>query len=964
MSTVTPAGPNDPPDLDESRPQHLPVPAVSPPLSHRERARSTWILFHRAWWTTLKRAIKNGTGYASKPPEWSNSMLNVSDDETSASDDADAILDNDDLTWLSGQNGEENLALILVERDHSAASQASPHPTASQEALANPTVAHKPDIFNDHTYRLKGYEPSFQETNFSALTPFSWIWYRAIPWLRKGFLRNCYPQFSEPHVERAYADRVYESQKFLAFVCSVWLVINWVLALSLLSRQPQLPDIIFFYGISPALTVPLPFMVFYDIPKRFRQFYQCYLLLSIWGWSAYVITFMHHCGYYYSGGNGILSCAGRDFMNLFYYLIALPVIALFGLGQERIYATIAPIIVIIAPAALFSSKKPSWVRFALEHLFLQALCLYIHWRREILERSVYFTNKKIKDTLLALNHTRAHQSRVEAARGRSTSYIFHEVRQPLNAAFLAYQNLVALTPIQPEHRLEWDTLRIQLTMMSKLLNDVLDQKRMDAGRFEIVSRPYAFHQVVRQALSSCQMATDRKEQKLLVNLDKNIDISARVGMYRAQHKSEEEITKLLEANTSEDGTVVGDETRLSQILNNLLNNSSKFTPARGTITINTRLLSNNPPRPSTASSKGRFKSTSLPLLTPEGHHTTSSSTAGGGKWEEDIDKLIIRIEVVDNGSGISPTDVKERKLFSPYAQAGLGRLQGGSGTGLGLSLVRRIVKLMGGRMGVESLPTVGTTFWVELPLKIATTPANATEKILPPPLVSSPMSSYTSNATTQNASTLASSAAPLSEAPASSSLPSATTSSDTPKQREHSVSLQSSVGKGLIALVVEDDKVLRTLLQRLLLRLGCEVECAEDGQVALEVLGLSPTSSGAQPKSSLPAPSEPSDTAVKDPPRIASPGRTHFNVIFLDNQMPRVTGTQVATALRRANRDEYIVGTSGDASIMDQESFRAAGADEVLPKPILEQSVRAVLQKVKHRQAIQGSPDSRISRPP
>jgi hypothetical protein len=140
-------------------------------------------------------------------------MLNISDDETSALDDADAILDNDDLTWLSGQNGEDNLALILVERDHSAASQASPNPTASQEILANPTALHKPDIFNDHTYRLKGYEPSFQETNFSAFTPFSWIWYRAIPWLRKGFLRYCYPQFSEPQVERAYADRVYDSQK-------------------------------------------------------------------------------------------------------------------------------------------------------------------------------------------------------------------------------------------------------------------------------------------------------------------------------------------------------------------------------------------------------------------------------------------------------------------------------------------------------------------------------------------------------------------------------------------------------------------------------------------------------------------------------------------------------------------------------------------------------------------------------
>lgn len=131
-------------------------------------------------------------------------------------------------------------------------------------------------------------------------------------------------------------------------------------------------------------------------------------------------------------------------------MIALPVIALFGLGQQRIYATVAPLVMIILPAALFAPRRTSWIRckpsnpprnipltspsVALQHLFLQALLLYIHWRREILERNVYFFNKKIKDTLIALHHTRLVQERVEAARARSTGYIFHEVRQPLNAA--------------------------------------------------------------------------------------------------------------------------------------------------------------------------------------------------------------------------------------------------------------------------------------------------------------------------------------------------------------------------------------------------------------------------------------------------------------------------------------------------------------------------------------------------
>jgi hypothetical protein len=56
--------------------------------------------------------------------------------------------------------------------------------------------------------------------------------------------------------------------------------------------------------------------------------------------------------------------------------------------------------------------------------------------------------------------------------------------------------------------------------------------------------------------------------------------------------------------------------------------------------------------------------------------------------------------------------------------------------------------------------------------------------------------------------------------------------------REHATSIQSSVGMGLSVLVVDDDPILRELLQRLLVRLGCEVEGAENGQVALRKLGV------------------------------------------------------------------------------------------------------------------------------
>ena len=67
-----------------------------------------------------------------------------------------------------------------------------------------------------------------------------------------------------------------------------------------------------------------------------------------------------------------------------------------------------------------------------------------------------------------------------------------------------------------------------------------------------------------------------------------------------------------------------------------------------------------------------------------------------------LDQIVVRIEVRDTGVGIKPQDVRDAKLFSPYVQTEIGRYQGGKGTGLGLALVRRIVKLSGGRLGVKS----------------------------------------------------------------------------------------------------------------------------------------------------------------------------------------------------------------------------------------------------------------------
>ena len=113
----------------------------------------------------------------------------------------------------------------------------------------------------------------------------------------------------------------------------------------------------------------------------------------------------------------------------------------------------------------------------------------------------------------------------------------------------------------------------------------------------------------------------------------------------------------------------------------------------------------------------------------------------GADAREEAEGAALRIEVTDTGCGIRPKDMVQSKLFcecflrliallvtwrggsadsrvrhalAAFNQTEQGRLQGGKGTGLGLALVRQIVKLSGGRLGVKSKVNEGSTFWVEL----------------------------------------------------------------------------------------------------------------------------------------------------------------------------------------------------------------------------------------------------------
>ena len=166
----------------------------------------------------------------------------------------------------------------------------------------------------------------------------------------------------------------------------------------------------------------------------------------------------------------------------------------------------------------------------------------------------------------ATQKAQVNERKASDSKRRLTSYVFHEVRVPLNTALLAVQNMAASGTVAKAQDIEFRALEGSLSMMSKVLNDVLDFNRMDSGRFESVAKPYPFHQVMRSLFVPLKMATDARGLTFVTDLDLDIDNVARRALYEAQGFSEEDIAR---KHSAEDGIVVGDETRLRQIITNL-----------------------------------------------------------------------------------------------------------------------------------------------------------------------------------------------------------------------------------------------------------------------------------------------------------------------------------------------------------------------------------------------------------
>jgi PAS domain S-box-containing protein len=241
------------------------------------------------------------------------------------------------------------------------------------------------------------------------------------------------------------------------------------------------------------------------------------------------------------------------------------------------------------------------------------------------------------------------RDKAEAASRTKSAFLAnmsHEIRTPLNA-IIGFTELLSLDATEPAvlQRLEQVTHAARHLLV--IINDILDLSKVEAGKLALDERPFSLGAMVRDTAGMVAAQAEAKGLGVSVDLD---------GV--------------------PDG-LVGDPTRLSQALLNLLTNAVKFT-AHGSIALRVR-----------------------PVDAPAG-------------------ELRLRFEVTDTGIGIEAEALA--RVFQPFEQADKTMARRFGGTGLGLALTRRLARLMGGEVGATSHPGAGSTFWFTAVLRPAEAP--------------------------------------------------------------------------------------------------------------------------------------------------------------------------------------------------------------------------------------------------
>jgi CheY-like chemotaxis protein len=424
----------------------------------------------------------------------------------------------------------------------------------------------------------------------------------------------------------------------------------------------------------------------------------------------------------------------------------------------------------------------------------------------------------------------------------------HEIRTPISG-IIGLSELMIQSNLDQDQQEHITTISQSAESLLAIINDILDFSKIEAGHMDIETIPFRPKKIVDCLRSLMSLPAGEKNLQIYCQYELENDL-----------------------------TLLGDPGRLRQILTNLLSNAIKFTE-EGSITLTVRESPLQPP-PGLALGKA---------VDPQSFGWSQNSVRG----------KYIEFVVEDTGCGISDETMK--RLFRPFSQADSSTARTHGGTGLGLTISRRLAELMGGSIDLYSPRSGGCRGTLWIPFQRCMSEASPDSRPIIRPI--SPISYRKSLKAAYQAS-----------------VPGVPCPVERQTMKDH-VELKLAGRNDIHILVVEDNPVNQTIVSANLKKLGFTVSIVENGEQALTYLD-----------------------------GVATSKETVPNVILMDCMMPVMDGYDTTQNLRNdaqrfstGLRQTPIIALTASAIQGDRERCKAAGMNDYLTKPVSRDNLKRAI---------------------
>ncbi|NJD69206.1 MAG: HAMP domain-containing protein [candidate division NC10 bacterium] len=276
---------------------------------------------------------------------------------------------------------------------------------------------------------------------------------------------------------------------------------------------------------------------------------------------------------------------------------------------------------------------------------------------------------RIRERTFQLEETNRELARASRHKSEFLANMSHELRTPLNA-ILGFTELIidgVYGEVPDELRESIQDIHINGRHLLRLINDVLDLSKIEAGQMRLNLGEYSVQSLIDSVISATRSLAAEKQLELTGQVESDLPV------------------------------VWGDSKRMTQVLMNLVGNAIKFTPGGGCVTVTARRV---------ASGKREVSSTDRPPSVQDTQHSTLNT------FPRDE---FVEIAVADTGIGIPAEELNN--IFSEFRQVDSSITREYGGSGLGLSIAKRLVEMHEGSIWAKSQLGKGSTFHVRIPLR-------------------------------------------------------------------------------------------------------------------------------------------------------------------------------------------------------------------------------------------------------